>query len=716
MRTANRVAFGLRSACRMGAAGRFKIADQIALLICTLMSPAVASAETPWKKATYLWQGTVHAQSSYASQEYDGTPGKHAWTRDYRIVLAEIPTTSSNAVLVGGNWVSWPINHLIPMLVEYRIEAFTDDRPYHRGPAHGGHVATGSASGTLTEGQLAKIVSTDLVRIGGTWGEMNRLVAPEAPPATPSTWTRTSDYVESMGKVLTAPGGYDVGISLRGSDASAAQTKALYDGITVTYLPCGIPGIDVPDQARLESPEGFLDCMQILEMVHIFGVLERPDQKQVSGSHFFLQYDPSPEHSPPQILVTWDLKRIPFQPFVKVEYRQVQDYSFIGPLAWFPHNEFGDFLVGHKQKPIDVRIRTIPEDSAIQWELAPEGARSGSIDPSQGTSKDFSFTPDAPPAHVSQGSRVPNAPKKYTLVVRDEDGSRQLLRETISQDTISIMRQEYVDYRRHIFLDERRGWRDVRYGLVPPPRERFGPIEPIGGNFTLPADRTDLYGNYFRPQTTLNGGWREMALNTQQEYNSVIDLNSGYRNPQRNTAVNGAATSIHMMGGAVDMDMEPQTEPDMVALHRAALRRSGGSEILLEIAGGGVAGGTLLVPRNWGPPAATHTFVIANGSITVEDSDNDDLPDRVSDIAGAPRNGIASATLLPFAGGGQTNPAFQIQDTNRNSRIDVGEPLLLRYPVTGDPPTVALHPLRYYYETATHVHCATGGLPREQGP
>jgi uncharacterized protein YcbK (DUF882 family) len=71
----------------------------------------------------------------------------------------------------------------------------------------------------------------------------------------------------------------------------------------------------------------------------------------------------------------------------------------------------------------------------------------------------------------------------------------------------------------------------------------------------------DNLGNYLPRQMTLNGGWRVMALNTQRDYNGVIDLNSAYRNPQRNTNVNGAALSIHMTGGAVDMDMEPQDAP-----------------------------------------------------------------------------------------------------------------------------------------------------------
>jgi hypothetical protein len=288
----------------------------------------------------------------------------------------------------------------------------------------------------------------------------------------------------------------------------------------------------------------------------------------------------------------------------------------------------------------------------------------------------------------------------------------------IEQDWISVLRQEYADYRRQTPR------RNVRFGLVPPSRERCGAIPPFTGSFTFRDGRVAAFGNYLRHNCTLNGGWRQLAVNTQADYGRVIDINSAYRNPQRNTAANGAALSIHMTGGAVDMDVEPQTVPEMVLLHRAVLRSSGGSEMLLERAGG-PAGGEILFPKNWGPPPAAHTFTVGTVSVIVEDSDADDLPDRVVNVEipdpdgppnpaaetnGMPRRGIPSTTLLAWGGGGTSNPSFQIEDTNGDTRISVGETLVLRYPAN------QRHPLRDYYERATHVHCATTELPVEQTP
>lgn len=690
---------------------RLLIAANMALMITghlIAQTQPPAATTSPLAKATYLWHGTVHAQSVYASQELDGTPGQHNWTRKYVVVLLEIPTTSSKGILNDGNWISWPLNDIVPVSLKYEVDAFTDDQPYVRGPAYGGHLASGSASGTMTQSQLVHVVENAYSRAGGAWGEMQRLVSPQSPPSMPSSWTRPGDYYASMAKTMEARGGYDVYFGLRGVDATNEEEKSRYDGITLTYLPCVIPDINVIDSAELETVEGFLRRVQILEPVHIFGFLDRPDQDEVHGSHTYNQHDPEANYSPPRVTVTWDFKRIPYQPFAQIEYQQKQDRSFVGPLMWLPHDDFTDFLVGHKQAPIDVRIQTIPEDAAIQWHIAPDRNHSGTITPNQGTSKQFSFSPNVQGVRPVLGSDRPNEPVGYVITVHTEGGSQQLAQEVIRQDNISILRQEYVDYRRQTPR------RNVNYGLVPPARELFGPIEAFDGNFTIDEGRVVVYGNYHGQDLTLNGGWRELALNTQRAYRGTVNLNSAYRNPQRNTRANGAATSIHMTGGAVDMKAVPRNVTQMVALHRAAVTASGAAEILLERAGGG-AGGTILVPKNWGPPPAQHRFAAGTAWVVVEDSDGDDLPDRVAELIAEPRGGIPSRTNLPYAGGGTLNPDFRVRDTNGNMQIDLLEPLVLVHPLGG----AATNALSRYYDFgngvgATHVHCATADVPIPQ--
>jgi hypothetical protein len=91
--------------------------------------------------------------------------------------------------------------------------------------------------------------------------------------------------------------------------------------------------LNASEKAYLETAGGFVSCMMILEPVHIFGFLERPDQNEVHGSHFYNQHDPEPNYSPPQVLVTWDFKRIPYHLSCN-RYRQM-DVSFMVPCSGF---------------------------------------------------------------------------------------------------------------------------------------------------------------------------------------------------------------------------------------------------------------------------------------------------------------------------------------------------------------------------------------------
>jgi hypothetical protein len=657
-----------------------------------------ADSSAPSANATYLWSGTIHAQSTYSSQESDGSPGKHFWTRSYSVMFAEVPTTSLRPALDDGNSVSWPINDLIPLQLSYEISAFTDDRPFVRGPAHGGFLVSGTAEGSLKRDALYR----DPNGPKRAQGSLLRLVAPQESPSFPATWPSLQARAESVGTTTMAPGSYEIYIEFQGAGFTSEETYFLYDGITVTHQPSNYEPINADEEAELATPDGFLRCM-VLDPVVIFGVLEQPDQEEVSGSHSFAVYEPDPGQSAPQVLIAWNFRRTPYQPVVSIEYRQ-QQIDFVGPTEFLSANEFSDFLVGHAQGPIEVRITTLPEDYAIQWTIEPEANYCGTVAPNQGTAKEFSFTPNVQAVRPTAGAREPNPAIAYIFTVRNPIEERILLRETIRQDTICVMRQEYVDYRRQTPR------RNVNFGLIPPARELFSPDQEMGPSFTFEDGRDTVFGNYLSAPMTLNGGWRDLAMNTQRAYGGVVDLNSAYRNPQRNTAVDGSATSIHMTGGAIDMDMSPQTAPAMVRLHRAALSASGASEILLERAGGG-AGGTLMFPKNWNPPPATHSFVVGNAAVVVEDSDGDDLPDRVSELIAEPRGGIRSNSNLVYSGGGTANPNFQIVDSNNNGRIDLMEGLVLVHPLNGR----SRNSLIRYYQTATHVHCATAELPREQG-
>jgi hypothetical protein len=358
---------------------------------------------------------------------------------------------------------------------------------------------------------------------------------------------------------------------------------------------------------------------------------------------------------------------------------------------WQPAHEFVDFLVGQAQQAVQVRIETDPANLPIRWTLVPVGNASGSVTPRTGQSKEFSFEPNvarvrivngSPNPHPN-GSRQPNSPVAYRLTVENSQNSTTLRQETIQQDRISILRQEFVDY----------GWQ-------PPDRTDVGPAPALPSGLQLASDFN--WGNY--DPITLEGGWLFLAQQTQTALRDKIEINSAFRNPQRNRAIDGARRSVHMMGGAVDMDPVPDNAINMVKLHDAAFA-SGAVNILLERQGGR-QGGVLLFPKNWRPPPGRHVFPVGQAMVEVEDSDGDGLPDRVIEIRAEPRNGIPGRTNLAYDGGGETNPDFRIRDTNNNGEIDPLEPLVLRYSLDGRQENALIE----YYRAATHVHCDNGQL------
>lgn len=332
--------------------------------------------------------------------------------------------------------------------------------------------------------------------------------------------------------------------------------------------------------------------------------------------------------------------------------------------------EFQDFLVGPGQPPIFVTITTNPTDAQVSWTITPNGAHSGTVADNRGTTKEFSFTPDVTgvrPNYQGTGSRQPNPAISYTIsyTVTSPREDPFTGTATITQNDRARLRQEYVDF-----------------GLIVPTLNDVAP-----SISTQNFDGTEFSQNSNYSPYVINGGMQQIAQSTRAVFGQPIRISSAYRNPQRNRAVGGVQNSVHMSGGAVDM--QPSGTGTMVQLYRAALAVNPG-QVLLE------QGPTQLLPGNWSPPTGTSTFSVANATISTSDSDGDGLPDAVASIQSAPAGGIPSVTNLAFNGGGATNPSFRVLDSDNNGRIDPGEPLVLNHN--------GLTPLATYFKNASHVH------------
>ncbi len=241
--------------------------------------------------------------------------------------------------------------------------------------------------------------------------------------------------------------------------------------------------------------------------------------------------------------------------------------------------------------------------------------------------------------------------------------------ESITQNTETILRQEYVDYVR------------------PVPAANLIGTPTATANFTV----AELTANNNYGTIIVRGGLAAIAQAIRTGYGRGLILSSGFRCPQRNRQVGGAAASIHMSGGAVDLHplAADAGVTRMAQLYRAAVAHGPGL-VLLE------QGPSQLLPGNWSPPAATHTFTVGTATIEVNDTDGDGLPDTVSAINNPPTGGIPRATPIPYAGNGTADPSFRAQGAA--ATIQVGDAIVL------DHPAGTLQALSEYFDDATHVH------------
>jgi hypothetical protein len=114
-----------------------------------------------------------------------------------------------------------------------------------------------------------------------------------------------------------------------------------------------------------------------------------------------------------------------------------------------PADEFVDFFVGLWQAPIKVTIRTDPPGVPLTWTVSPLGAHSGTVDPAEGTSTEFAFSPNVGQARalMRTASSRPNAAVGYRVTVTvDGPVEPEVCVADVFQDERAVMRQEYVDF------------------------------------------------------------------------------------------------------------------------------------------------------------------------------------------------------------------------------------------------------------------------------
>ncbi|MFT3776135.1 MAG: hypothetical protein QM820_63135 [Minicystis sp.] len=243
--------------------------------------------------------------------------------------------------------------------------------------------------------------------------------------------------------------------------------------------------------------------------------------------------------------------------------------------------DFVDFLVGEGQPAINVTIKVEPAPASISWEIKPQNKVSGTLKLAKGSATSFSIAPSVASARkaLKSGSRTRNEAVGYTVTVTATHLNKSVETGTftITQDEISILRQEYIDF-----------------GGTPPARDRISLHEGSYnvGNYRYVVNLSELQDRHDRTISAYRGravkvGKTEVAVPS----DASVTISSAYRNPRRNVAAGSKypITSHHVQGTALDSgprrpahrhggQAEDHARPPYPPLSGPARRRQDGGE------------------------------------------------------------------------------------------------------------------------------------------
>ncbi|MDG6925113.1 MAG: hypothetical protein JRN09_01025 [Nitrososphaerota archaeon] len=171
------------------------------------------------------------------------------------------------------------------------------------------------------------------------------------------------------------------------------------------------------------------------------------------------------------------------------------------------------------------------DPSSASWQVSADSQYAGPPSPASGTGATFSFQPASPSNNPTTGSvnGTPNQPLQYRVQV--SVGSFVATSE-LTQDEIDTLRQEYVDY---------------QYDGVPP---RANCVQcPAAALNSLNNGNYGYMVDGFGTDHAMESVLQDVIGGT----HGAVQVIGGFRCPQRNAQVHGAARSEHTLGRALDL-------------------------------------------------------------------------------------------------------------------------------------------------------------------
>ncbi|MEN9508601.1 MAG: hypothetical protein RLZZ621_1164, partial [Gemmatimonadota bacterium] len=356
-------------------------------------------------------------------------------------------------------------------------------------------------------------------------------------------------------------------------------------------------------------------------------------------------------------------------------------------------SDFHDFLAGWES--VEVTVCSCDEDAQV--DLTVTGISGGTIIERRSNRSfrvEFGNTRD----EFATAGFSANEPVKYSVTASVAGvGTRTV---EITQDPVSVIRQEYVDFKKFAGYT----------GAVPPRSAIRAPSSCVNGGFAAhefnpPVSGCNCVAGTVNPPYGLivDGCLDELACSVRSAFGAALLIKSANRTPRRNLCCLGAINSNHQLGNAVDLQPVLRNAASMRKLYVDASGVQLAPRVILE------QNANALLPVSWMPPlvtpnagAGSPTTRLTNGAdwVDVADEDGDLLPDRVVGMS-QPFILAEPRTWNYLVGDRIASGVFKFAAV---SPIALGDPLLVQdHDDSGGTP-LGWRTLSEFFGIATHVH------------
>jgi hypothetical protein len=254
-----------------------------------------ATAPAAGEPHSYVWEGRIEVDNDFEGRTLAmDVHGRHTWRGVYQVKFLEKWIRDAGSVS-DASGRSFRLNEIVPLELTYTIQADHHHDYDHR---WGDVVLRGSAAGTLTGDKLRDAFIGSMLRFEAAASASG----PARPPVPRSfaSWREFQNFIDRFYSDRRQ-GCYELSIGFGGKGQPPGELRALYHGIDRSG---SSPVYPDPDQDFLRVMPSHMP-----DGTNVYGCLEGPGQREVTGEHSYPSGDPGPLDNASRISIRWSFTR-----------------------------------------------------------------------------------------------------------------------------------------------------------------------------------------------------------------------------------------------------------------------------------------------------------------------------------------------------------------------------------------------------------------------